>query len=106
MDLPVKAQYQHMEDASRAMQDLRSVMEGRLSVLRKEVEEVCQHWTGSSQAAWRTHQGNWDAAFGELNTILDGIARSVEEAKLLYQRTEADVVKDFQGATIPSGRVN
>jgi WXG100 family type VII secretion target len=105
-DLPVKAQYQLMEDSSRAMQELRSVMEGRLSLLRREVEEVCQTWTGSSQAAWRTHQANWDSAFQELTTLLNGIAISVEEAKALYQRTEMDVVKDFNGASIPSGRIH
>ena len=77
-----KSQY-NFATIAQASVDIRTTssnINSTLDQLKSDIAPMTAEWEGESSAAYQDAQRRWDNAAAELNTVLQSVARAVEDA--------------------------
>ncbi|WP_026925339.1 WXG100 family type VII secretion target [Glycomyces arizonensis] len=82
----IKVEYEELEAAVSEMNTGKEEIEETLGGLRTSLDGL--DWMGSDREAYEERKARWDESFANLNTILEGIASTVQMAREQYQEAE------------------
>jgi WXG100 family type VII secretion target len=82
----IKVDYARMEQAHQQMKQISSQIDQKLDDLRARLQKM--QWEGGDQAAYQSHQQQWDTAVRDINQLLNEIGGAVGVARENYVNTE------------------
>jgi len=85
-----------LQQASVDIQTAITSMQSQLEQLESDAKPLVATWTGAAQEAYAQRQATWTAASNDLNTILQGIKRAVDDSTDDYVNTERAATQRFQ----------
>ncbi|OFO49568.1 WXG100 family type VII secretion target [Corynebacterium sp. HMSC073D01] len=79
MESLIRYDFGAISAASADMRTTSGRINGLLGDLKSQIAPMVSTWKGDSAVAYQDAQNRWDRAAGELNQILETIARTVED---------------------------
>lgn len=89
----IKVEYENLDDTAKEMKTLKGEIDETLGELRTQLDAL--DWVGADRTAYEEAKADWDKSIGRLNTILEGIAATVQAAKEQYKEGEDGFVTVF-----------
>ncbi|MBY8889189.1 MULTISPECIES: WXG100 family type VII secretion target [Streptomycetaceae] len=91
----LKVHYSSLTDAATALRTAAKDLGNQLEQLRRRVQRVSETWEGDAQQSFKQADAIWQSRAADIQSVLDDVARRVEDAHGSYQATDRKASQYF-----------